>query len=268
MFNTTLDPPTTHRFACSIEPESRELHASGSRWRIHGANGTLTAWTWLALNAPKGPEVIKGTAVTLPIQRDEVEHLLVAFQRDNLMPLSKVVGEQMCPLRGVVEQTTALVDGLQIMELRRFVSDALLQPLAREFFWRVPASRGHHHSYPGGLAKHALEVATMLASSRGLPLDDRELGIAFALLHDYGKIQGANRSQRMQVHHEQAGLRLLGPLLAELIAFSPDLGLKMQELLGGPRAPRDTPFPLAIGKVVRALDQLSCEAERRTMDVF
>ena len=35
------------------------------------------------------------------------------------------------------------------------------------------------------------------------------------------------------------------------------------ELLGDPKAPRDSTYPLAIGTIVRALDQMSCERTRR-----
>jgi hypothetical protein len=37
----------------------------------------------------------------------------------------------------------------------------------------------------------------------------------------------------------------------------------MRELLGGPRAPREGKYPLAIGRIVRSFDQMSCEKTRR-----
>jgi hypothetical protein len=37
----------------------------------------------------------------------------------------------------------------------------------------------------------------------------------------------------------------------------------MHELLGGPRAPREGKYPLAIGRIVRSFDQMSCEKTRR-----
>lgn len=270
MYPSNSAAPNTERFACTLEPETSGCLSEGNRWRLRRAGVTLTVWNWMPLPVAATNEVVKGRAVTLAIERHDIEHLLLSFERNDLTPLGELVGEHMCPVRGVVEQTTALVDGLQHLALRRFVSDALLLPVARDYFWRVPASRTHHHTYQGGLAKHSLEIATMLATSSGLMDDDRELGIAFALLHDYGKVHYAQQARgiRMSCHHEEIGLQLLTPLLAQLIATAPDLGLKMQELLGGPRAPRSSPYPLAIGKVVRAFDQMSCEASRRLCEFF
>lgn len=269
MLDTSIVAPITQRFPCTLEPIDRLEDPKGSRWRIRHAKGTLTVWTWLQLPAPGQPAPLKGHAVTLEIERDGLENLLVSFEHDELLPLAPLLSEACCPIPGVVRQTTDLVDRMKNPALRRFVADALLQPIARSNFWRIPASRLYHHPAAGGLAQHCLEIATMIASASGLEDADRELGIAFALLHDYGKLEyGQPRGGGMPyVPHEKAGLILLTPLLDRLITEARDCGLKMRELLGGERAPRANPYPLAIGKVVRAFDQLSCEANKRAHDM-
>jgi hypothetical protein len=265
MLDTVRTAPDTYRFPCHLEPLDLTDADRGHRWRLFHANGHTDAWSWLPVPAVAAGQIAKGTAVTLPVQHAGSDHLLMAFERDELCPLRGMLSDRLCPLPGVVEQTAALVDALLIAPLRCLVTDALLQPLARHDFWQAQASRAHHHAYPGGLAQHSLEVATMLASSKGLPFEDRELGIAIALLHDYGKVLtcSGRRVTGARLTHEQAGLMLLQPLLDLLIQEREDLGLRMQELLGGPRAPREQSYPLAIGKIVRAFDQMSCEANRR-----
>lgn len=59
-----------------------------------------------------------------------------------------------------------------------------------ESFFAVPAARGKHHAYRGGLAEHTLEVArftgSILAGADGIAFD-RDVALAGALLHDVGK---------------------------------------------------------------------------------
>jgi hypothetical protein len=269
MLDTSIVAPITNHYPCTLEPIGPAENPRGSHWRVRHAKGALTAWSWLPLPPPEERAVRKGYAITLQIMRAGPDNLLVAFDRDDHLPLGALVSETCCPIPGVVRQTTQFVDCLKNLALRRFVSDALLQPVARSTYWRVPASRIHHHAVEGGLAQHCLEIATMVASASGLEDEDRDLGIAYALLHDYGKLAGGQpRTEGMPyVPHEKTGLSLLAPLLDRLIAEAREPGLKMRELLGGERAPRANPYPLAIGKVVRAFDQLSCEANKRANDI-
>lgn len=61
---------------------------------------------------------------------------------------------------------------------------------AHESFFAVPAARGKHHAYRGGLAEHTLEVVryteSFLAGAEGITAD-RDVAVAGALLHDMGK---------------------------------------------------------------------------------
>ena len=171
----------------------------------------------------------------------------------------------LCPIVGVVAQIRELIQGIESWPLRRFVLAALTQPDAATGFWLAPASIGHHHSHPGGLAQHSLEVAVMVANSTALPTSDRDLGIALALLHDYGKIWCYHDGQYTADHkrgHVLVGLDKLKPLLATLRQQDEEAALKMEELLGGRRERSDHRYPLAIGRIVNAFDQFSCEKAR------
>lgn len=106
----------------------------------------------------------------------------------------------------------------------------------------------------------------MAASVALVSHEERELGIVFALLHDYGKIWCYGPIALEPVdsrEHEADGLKRLEFDLVYLSRQDPRLGAIMRELLGGPRAPRDDNYPLAINTLVRALDQMSCEMTRK-----
>lgn len=59
-----------------------------------------------------------------------------------------------------------------------------------ELFQTSYASAGKHHSYPGGLAVHTLEVLEgALAMAKAYPNADKEVIIVSAIFHDYMKIR-------------------------------------------------------------------------------
>ncbi|MCZ8167194.1 TraI domain-containing protein [Silanimonas sp.] len=263
MLDTTLKAPQTMRYAAILEPLT-DADAEGARLcRVHHRNGTLEAWTWLP--AIDTSAAMTGEVTTMEIQCADTEFLVLGFEPLPEIPLAEALDEQRCPIPGLVPQVSDLIESLRSAALYRFVREALLHPQALAQFWTSPASRRDHHAHAGGLAAHTLEVATMVASSTGVPADDREIGIVYALLHDYGKLwcYGASAWGRDSRAHEQIGYEALLPALDRLIEAEPEAGAKLAELLGGPRAPRDTPYPLAIGKIVRAFDQMSCEKTRR-----
>lgn len=265
MRDTTLVHPDTLHHAAIVEVLSDNHPHLGKRCRLYSGGGWLEAWTWLALE--RHPDALyRGKVTTLDVMQRTAEVLLLGMRESRDTPLGLMLGDDLCPIAGVVMQTARLIDGLAIAPLRRFLGDALVRRDVLHAYWSSPASRRDHHAYPGGLAEHSLEIATMVATATGLPEDERELGIAMALLHDYGKIWCYERRNRASVdprEHEAFGLSQLRRPLEALNAESPELGARMEELLGGRRAPRANPYPLAIGRIVHAFDQMSCEKTRR-----
>lgn len=265
MLDTSLVLPDTLHHAAIVEVFSDDHPHLGKRCRLYSGGGWLDAWTWLDLK--RRPDALyRGQVTTLDVMHKTADLLLLALRESRDAPLSPMLAEDLCPIAGVVTQTARLVDSLDMAPLRRFLGDALVRRDVLHAYWSSPASRRDHHAHPGGLAEHSLEVATMVATATGLPDDDRELGIALALLHDYGKIWCYERWNRAKVdsrEHEAFGLSQLRRPLDSLCADAPDLGARMEELLGGRRAPRTTPYPLAIGRIVHAFDQMSCEKTRR-----
>lgn len=266
MLNTTVAPPATLTFPAVIETLPGRSLDHGLRCRIYHEAGHCDAWTWLNLDSAPPGVLHWGAATTMEIGHHTHDLLLLGLLDDIRPPLSSMLPETLCPIPGVLRQTTRLIDSLQNEPLRDFVTRALLTEEPLHGFWTSPASRRDHHAYPGGLAEHSLEVATMLATASGLPAVDRELGIVFALLHDFGKLWCYEPitfdaiDPRM---HEEFGLSQLQDALSHLSREDERLGALMRELLGGPRSSRPSRYPLAIGRIVRAFDQMSCEKTRR-----
>lgn len=269
MLANTFVAPATVQFSTAVEVILTADPARGQRCRLHHQSGYVDAWTWLELGDVGHPRVLTGRATTMEITCGGTDYLLLGFAENSDEPLRSILTDALCPIAGVVRQTSGLVDRLRIAPLRRFVKRALLQPEALTRYWECPASRRDHHAYPGGLAEHSLEVATMVASVSGLPDEDRELGIAFALLHDFGKIWCYEQGRRIAVSskdHEAYGRSRLENPLEALTNEDPHLAARMDELLGGPRAPRNTAYPLAIGRIIRSFDQMSCEKTRKSRE--
>jgi hypothetical protein len=266
MFNQNAAAPATLTFPAVVEVFPGHDPDHGLRCRLYHEDGWCDAWTWLSLDTTPPAALHWGTVTTMEVGKHQDDFLLLGLREDVDPPLSQLLPDQLCPLPGVLRQTTRLIDSLQIAPLRYFVTRALLQQDVLHGYWNSPASRRDHHAYPGGLAQHSLEVATMLASASGLPQEDRELGIVFALLHDFGKIWCYDPTAFDPVdprQHEGHGLSRLEFDLIYLTRQDPRLGALMRELLGGPRAPREGKYPLAIGRIVRSFDQMSCEKTRR-----
>ena len=69
------------------------------------------------------------------------------------------------------------------------VDESVVNWLDSNGFFEAPATTKYHHSYPGGLALHSIEVAnilTALAKTFGIKVEDKVL-IRLGLLHDISK---------------------------------------------------------------------------------
>lgn len=239
---------------------------NGTSVRIYSAHGIELVRSW-SLPEPRVPDVLPVGEITLmrcpPGRLDD--YIMVGFRPAEDVPLELLLPPSLCPNQAVMTALIQRVDALQIDPLREFARRALLHPDAIRHFWSCPASRSDHHAFPGGSAMHTLEVVEAVATTRALPTLERELGIVYGLLHDYGKIWclvDALRDPTERRNHEAIGRAKLLHNVQKLRAEDRMLGAIMDELLGGPRAPRETNYPLAIRNLVQNFDQLSCERTR------
>lgn len=194
---------------------------------------------------------------------NEPIYLMVDFRFEKSLKALYYVHADFCPIEGIVDQARALVHCIHHAGLRELVEDALSMQAVSNYFWTCPASIRDHHCNAGGLAQHSVEVATMIACS-DLDTPDKDIGIAFALLHDIGKVNayadGKLTQEACEIGHEGIGFNLLEPLLDKFKQHDESTGKTLIELLNGTwkRTTKDR-RPLAIGRVVNAFDQLSCE---------
>lgn len=266
MLDTNLAAPATLKYPAVVEVLPGHDPDHGLRCRLYHRDGWCDAWTWLPLDATAPFGLQWGVVTTMEIGQHPEDILMLSLDEGAEPPLSELLPEHLCPIPGVLRQTTRLIDSLRSTPLRRFMTRVLVNPESFQGYWTSPASRRDHHAYPGGLAEHSLEVATMVATAKGLPEEDRELGIVFALLHDFGKIWCYDPLACRRIdsrEHEAHGLAELEFDLLYLNRQNPKLGGLLTELLGGPRARRDGKYPLAIGRIVRSFDQMSCEKTRK-----
>jgi len=72
--------------------------------------------------------------------------------------------------------------------LQCFIYDAFLDRSFARQFCNLPASHGYHHSFKGGLLRHSLECASIVAQCPALSATDKDMGVVAALFHDAGKV--------------------------------------------------------------------------------
>lgn len=113
---------------------------------------------------------------------------------------------------------------LKTLCLQQFFWSLVQNRLLMKDFISLPASKRHHHSYPGGLLKHSLEV--MLLVLKQLELMDnlspkeKEVTLLAALLHDIGKTQTLSMNGHTHIgralDHEQLTLFCIAEPLQKL----------------------------------------------------
>ena len=242
----------------------------GARWvEIHTASGQYPALTWLPSPdwAERHVEIAKCHAVDLRLPDDTCVLLLT-----QTCPLANVAATDFVPRKacvhdGCVDAVRALIAGIDHPALRRFVEDAFLLREAFLWYWTSPASLRHHHAYNGGLVMHSVDVANRANLALADQPHQRDFAVAYALLHDFGKLwayeDGHLSGEASQLGHEQIGFDRLMPAIWRLRESWPDGGLVMQRLLSGDWKRGNGSPALAVGSLVRSLDQYSAESDLR-----
>ncbi len=86
-----------------------------------------------------------------------------------------------------------LISNIKTTSIRNFYRLILQNTQLMKRFVSLPASKEHHHSFPGGLLIHSLETALITAENLRLmgndvTIPECEITITAALFHDIGKI--------------------------------------------------------------------------------
>lgn len=162
-----------------------------------------------------------------------------------------------------------LIDGIDFPVIQSFLKDVFSEDPLTIPFLQLPASRNHHHSWPGGLAEHSLEVAELAYQASYLDSrEERYLALAAGLLHDIGKVwmsrySGSKKAVPYIVRHDELTLEILGPAFDKLDQRWPDGGSALRYLLQWRKRPRETRPLLPVAMAVRFADQYSAATSVR-----
>lgn len=233
-------------------------------------NQQLVCWSE-GLTPPKPGDVIRYELARLEDYYDsQFEFQLLRWQAlPSALPLSLLEQlYQCCPQQQLIDRLWSLLAAVPDMAVRHWLWDLLANADFCLAFVQAPASRKHHHSYPGGLLEHSLECAEWVLAIAGSSLNAKEaaLAVATALLHDAGKVLmfKANGWAQPDVRHEILTFTVLEPALCRLQASWPQGAFAMRQMLGQPLS-REPFSKLPGGHLVKLADQYSAALSARTM---
>jgi len=262
-----------HQFLAALLPtalrDATLSDSGGQALTLACLQGRFEAWTWiddLPLAGMDDPIPV-GTVCTLALGATHASALvLTRFAPAQDEHALQFVSPLACPVAGEVSAIRRLIASIHSNDLRRFVSEALSVSAAFHWYWTCPASLSHHHAYAGGLARHSRDVAERAARAVGDKQQQRDYAIAYGLLHDYGKLwsyeDGHLTRAAQRLGHEQLGYEKLMKPLHRLHERWEEGGFVMQSLLSG-NWKRDRHAPaVAVGNLVRSLDQFSAEDDQ------
>lgn len=182
---------------------------------------------------------------------------------DTLTNAAALIPMSACPLPEELAALTRLVEAIQTPALKAFLNQLLSEPAIAGPFVAIPASRQHHHAYPGGLLAHSVDCARLAGQMlTDRPQAETELAWVAALLHDIGKIRtlagdGRRTPLGFTVDHDALTLEILAPGLSGLEQAWPEGAIALRTLLQGRANWRGQAPRYPVCEAVRAADRLS-----------
>lgn len=169
---------------------------------------------------------------------------------------NRVLGWELVVLPYELEYATQIMlasyNRINTLNLFRFIQ-SLRHKALQSFMWSVfsnleiakkfvsiPASKRHHHSYPGGLLDHSLECARMVKKSlqelQGMSSIEIDTSSIAALLHDVGKVKtlnsdGTHSLEGYVMNHEYYTLNVIQPELEQLKKAHKQAAIALEYLL-------------------------------------
>lgn len=172
---------------------------------------------------------------------------------------------------GSVLNLFKLTESIKMIPLRMFVRGLLADQMLMHAFVQIPASKRHHHSFPGGLLSHSLEVALItrqtVQSLSEVSTNEMEVAMVAGLLHDIGKTKTLGMKSHTNfgrlIDHEQFTLSLLAPHLDKLTQYWVQGSEVLQYLLTWKDSMGICRF--VSGNAIKMADHLSTSASIRNM---
>ncbi len=157
---TPTAPRTTPMVILPPGVAAEGLPNAPQRLVLMDAQGIRNGLSWTREAVPADlPCVLKAEVTLLPCREPgSSEYVMAATPRPDL-DIVPLLHDRLCPVDGVVTQTARLIQSIEILPLRRFLSDVFSRTSVFWSYWTVPASTHRLHAYPGGLANHALDMA-------------------------------------------------------------------------------------------------------------
>ncbi|WP_026843294.1 HD domain-containing protein [Citrifermentans bremense] len=234
--------------------------------------GVLKGYIWT--DEYKGPkdlrhnDLIAASGTLRNFNNDWVAilHSAKRLEKNQVQQLS-LIPTWWCPARNLLPRLHCLVNDLEILPLRGFLSNLFGDDSVTLPFLSIPASCAHHHSSTSGLLRHSLECAEIVKALPFFTDEERELGIVAALLHDIGKIRTLKKESNFNspgylLNHDLLTLEVISPYLKMLDEEWPDGGLALRYLLTW-KSQKSRSFPLmTIAEAVNSADRISTGLER------
>lgn len=165
-----------------------------------------------------------------------------------------------------------LIESFTAKAVKDFAHSLLFNDLLMTKWLSLPASKHHHHSFPGGLIVHSIEVAQLVQKhlqfiESEVSQAERDITILAALLHDIGKTQTLDQNHHTNlgrlVDHEQLTLLVLAEPLSQLSKTWPEGSNTLQYLLGWKM--KDGFCKYIGGEMIKNADQISTKLSLRRM---
>jgi 3'-5' exoribonuclease len=123
--------------------------------------------------------------------------------------------------------------------LRRLLEGIFADEEFKRSFLKAPAARVWHHSYIGGLAQHVRDMTLLALRAAEVYRDvDRDLLIAGVLVHDLGKVQELEVTNRIDysdggrlLGHIMLGVEFLDERMRAIPGFPAELALKLKHMI-------------------------------------
>lgn len=139
----------------------------------------------------------------------------------------------------VHEQLLGMIAGVENEHLRALLSGMFEDPEFAGRFLRAPAARVWHHSYLGGLAQHVRDMALIAQRAADVyPEIDRDLLVAGVLVHDLGKVEELEVTNRIDysdagrlIGHIALGAAFIDERIRRIDAFPPELAMKLKHMI-------------------------------------
>jgi 3'-5' exoribonuclease len=141
-------------------------------WRmtLTDASGTLTGYGWPShFRGNANPESFALAAVSgrTRIYQDNLAtdvHTLAGVPPNASFSHLTTLPASLCPRADLLPRLLVLTQSLRIHSLVRFVETVFADDRIALPFLLAPGSARHHHSRPGGLLEHSIEVAEIVGS--------------------------------------------------------------------------------------------------------